>query len=165
MLFEEFELMPSLVSILSLTISVIALIYSDKTARRSAYLSIIPPARDKWQYEVREKAVSYFAEISLFLDEEGSALESAYKELIKKHFALVVLFFHQDKYVIDRMNSIRALALNLVQVDPDNKSSAKQAKEKITELQQELFDEILAMLEDEWRKQQYEVEGKWERKR
>lgn len=173
-------------------VSIISLKYSNKAARRSGYLSTITVGRDKWSYSLRENAALYFTQIARLCNGQEECLEEIYNELIRNHFAIVLLLFKQDKEILDNMNVVRNKALEIVgqnniivsqyeqnkesldsyKADIENKDIVIQARKRIYELRRSILQEyqgrimngFTELLEKEWRKQQHEATEMWNQK-
>lgn len=173
-------------------VSIISLKYSNKAARRSGYLSTITVGRDKWSYSLRENAALYFTQIARLCNGQEECLEEIYNELIRNHFAIVLLLFKQDKEILDNMNVVRNKALEIVgqnniivsqyeqnkesldsyKADIENKDIVIQARKRIYELRCSILQEyqgrimngFTELLEKEWRKQQHEATEMWNQK-
>lgn len=181
-----------LASIAAVIVSIISLIYSNKVAKRSGYLSTITASRDKWSKSLRDNASLYFTQIARICSEQEDNLREIYNELTRYHFAIVLLLFEQDVEVHDNMSAVRRKAFEIVEQsniinqqykklkelsymteeNMENQESVIKARQKINMLrcsilndyQGRVFDGIRNLIEREWRKQQYEATDMWKEK-
>lgn len=173
-----------LASIAAVIVSIISMRYSNKAAQRSGYLSTITASRDKWSTSLRESASLYFTQIERICSGQEENIEEIYNELTRYHFAIALLLFKQDQEIHDNMSILRSKAYEIVtqsnllkrqyrellahhftEADIERQASVVQARQTIStlrrsiinEYQVEIFNGIQALLECEWRKQQYEA--------
>ena len=180
------------VSTATVIVSAISLICSNKVAKRSGYLSTITASRDKWSNYLRETSSLYFTQIARICGGQEDNLVEIYNELIRYHFAIVMLLSDQDKEIHNNMSTVRNMAFEIVdqkniinqQYIKMNNSSTNitephiesqeivvKARQKIYDLrclilndyQGKIFDGIRKLLELEWQKQQYEVTDMWKK--
>lgn len=171
-----------LASMAAVVVSVISLRCSNKAAKRSGYLSTITASRDRWSNSLRENASLYFTQIARICSGQEDNLGEIYNELTHYHFAIILLFFEQDKELHNSMSALRSKAFEVVEqnniiasqynrgflvnkTEIENSDIVIQARKKMHELrctileeyQEKIFNGISEMLEREWRKQQYEA--------
>ena len=167
-----------LASMAAVVVSVISLRCSNKAAKRSGYLSTITASRDRWSNSLRENASLYFTQIARICSGQEDNLGEIYNELTHYHFAIILLFFEQDKELHNSMSALRSKAFEVVEqnniivsqynnrgsfvkkTEIENSDIVIQARKKMHELrciilekyQEKIFNEISVMLEIEWRK-------------
>lgn len=169
-------------SMAAVVVSVISLRCSNRAAKRSGYLSTITASRDRWSNSLREIASLYFTQIARICSGQEDNLGEIYNELTHYHFAIILLFFEQDKELHNSMSALRSKAFEVVEqnniiasqynrgflvnkTEIENLDIVIQARKKMHELrciileeyQEKIFNGISEMLEREWRKQQYEA--------
>lgn len=169
-------------SMAAVVVSVISLRCSNRAAKRSGYLSTITASRDRWSNSLREIASLYFTQIARICSGQEDNLGEIYNELTHYHFAIILLFFEQDKELHNSMSALRSKAFEVVEqnniiasqynrgflvnkTEIENSDIVIQARKKMHELrciileeyQEKIFNGISEMLEREWRKQQYEA--------
>lgn len=178
-----------LASLAAVIVSIISLRYSNKTAKRSGYLSTITPSRDKWSYSLRESSSLYFTQISRMCSGQEDNLEEIYNELTHYHFTIALLLFEQDEKINNDMNAVLSKAFEIVeqnniikqqykelsvspntmQTDIESQEVVVNARRKIHALRCEIlngyekriFKGIRALIECEWKKQKYEATRMW----
>lgn len=181
-----------LASIAAVVVSIISLRYSNKTAKRSGYLNTITVSRDKWSNLLRESASLYFTQIERMCSGQEDNLAEIYNELTHYHFAIVLLLFKQNAEIQNNMNAVRKKAFEIVNQSNIIDQQYKQmeglhnitkayiesqdivvnARQKMYDLRCSIsndftgliFDGLRALLELEWRKQQYEATDMWKEK-
>jgi len=144
------------------------------TAERTAYLTSISSARERWGYRLRESGSHYFAQLECICRASGEELEAAYQEFSRRHYAISLLFFEQDKAPLALLESIHGHAQALLALDSSPCWGDKEReetfqnwrvhKDAILQEGQELLTMLRAYAEGEWHKQQYETTEKWEKK-
>lgn len=169
-------------SMAAVVVSVISLRCSNRAAKRSGYLNTITASRDRWSNSLREIASLYFTQIARICSGQEDNLGEIYNELTHYHFAIILLFFEQDKELHNSMSALRSKAFEVVEqnniiasqynrgflvnkTEIENSDIVIQARKKMHELrciileeyQEKIFNGISEMLEREWRKQQYEA--------
>lgn len=181
-----------LASVGAIIVSLISLKASNKVAKRAGYLNTITVSRDKWSAALRENSSLYFAQISRLCGGKENDLVGIYNELTRYHFAISLHLFEQDKDLYDNMNTVLSKASEIVDLNNIIEQQYKkkgcslgivkpylekqdiviQSRNKITELrhsilnehQEAIFNGIRALIEIEWRKQQYEATDMWKEK-
>lgn len=169
-------------SIAATIVSIISLKTSSKAAKRTGYLNTITASREKWSHSLRESASLYFTQITHLCSSQKENLEDIYNELTHYHYAIALLLFKQDKEILDAMKAVQDIALkivgnnsiilsqykknpNLIPEQIESMNIVVNARNEIRNLrleiinkyQEEIFNGIEALLECEWRKQQYEA--------
>lgn len=172
-------------SVGAIIVSIISLQQTNKATKHTGYLNTISTTRYKWSTSIREQASMYFTQITrLCGDQEGNVIE-IYNELVHYHFAISLLLFENDKKLQDKLDRIKELAWNIVcnnqiidmcyekyvnhpdvtQEYIESQTIVIEARQKIYEskcsivndYQNEVFKDIRALVELEWRKQQNEA--------
>lgn len=64
----------------------------------SRYLSTITAGRDRWSYSLRESAALYFTQIARLCNGQEECLEEIHNELLRTHFAIVLLLSKGCRY-------------------------------------------------------------------
>ena len=144
------------------------------TAERTAYLSSISTARERWGYRLRESASHYFAQLECICRASGEELEAAYQEFSRRHYAISLLLFERDEMPLALLDSIHGHAQALLALDSspcwgeeereETFRNWRLHKDAILRESQELLTVLRAYAEGEWRKQKYETTEKWEEK-
>jgi len=144
------------------------------TAERTAYLTSISSARERWGYRLRESASHYFAQLECICRASGEELEAAYQEFSRRHYAISLLFFERDETPLALLDSIHGHAQALLALDSspcwgdeereETFRNWRLHKDAILRESGELLTVLRAYAEGEWRKQQYETTEKWEEK-
>ena len=177
-------------SLSAVFVSIASMRNSKKTTKHANYINAITATRYKWSVDVRKSASNYFALIARLCGGQEEDLVSIFNNLIVCHFEIVLLIFKQDKKLHDLMSAIRSKAFEIVanhnliiwQYEKyknslthhpsivESEKSVIEARTKINELrrsileeyQSPVFDEIRVLIENEWRKQQYEATQMWD---
>lgn len=179
-------------SIIAIIVSLASLKASNKAAKRSDYLGTITASRERWSISLRENASFYFTQIGRICGGQEENLAEIYNELTRCHFAIVLLLFEQDSALHDNMSAVRNKAFQIVDQNKiienqfnkykdspnmtielvEEMDIVISARKKMYELrcsileeyQGEIFKQIQALNESEWRKQQYEATEMWNEK-
>lgn len=172
-------------SVGAIIVSIISLRQTNKATKHTGYLNTISTTRYKWSTSIREQASMYFTQITRLCGDQESNVIEIYNELVHYHFAISLLLFENDKKLQDKLDRVKELAWNIVcnnQIidmfyekyvnQPDvakeyieGQNIVIEARQKIYEskcsivndYQNEIFKDIRALVELEWRKQQNEA--------
>lgn len=172
-------------SVGAIIVSIISLRQTNKATKHTGYLNTISATRYKWSTSIREQASMYFTQITRLCGDKESNVIEIYNELVHYHFAISLLLFENDKKLQDKLDRVKELAWNIVcnnQIidmcyekyvnQPDvtkeyieGQNIVIEARQKIYEskcsivndYQNEIFKDIRALVELEWRKQQNEA--------
>ncbi len=172
-------------SVGTIIVSIISLQQTSKATKHTGYLNTISTTRYKWSTAIREQASMYFTQITRLCAEQESNVVEIYNELVHYHFAISLLLFENDKNLQDKLDRVKKLAWDIVYnnqiIDSyyekydDHPETTKEyiesqkivieARQKIYETkcsivnnyQNEIFEDIRALVELEWRKQQNEA--------
>lgn len=172
-------------SVGAIIVSIISLRQTNKATKHTGYLNTISTTRYKWSTSIREQASMYFTQITRLCGDQESNVIEIYNELVHYHFAISLLLFENDKKLQDKLDRVKELAWNIVcnnqiidmfyekyvnQPDVEKEYIEGQhivieARQKIYEskcsivndYQNEIFKDIRALVELEWRKQQSEA--------
>ena len=172
-------------SVGAIIVSIISLRQTNKTTKHTGYLNTISATRYKWSTSIREQASMYFTQITRLCGDHESNVIEIYNELVHYHFAISLLLFENDKKLQDKLDRIKELAWNIVcnnqiidmcyekyvnhtdvtQEYIESQNIVVEARQKIYEskcsivndYQNEVFKDIRALVELEWRKQQSEA--------
>ncbi len=172
-------------SVGAIIVSIISLRQTNKATKHTGYLNTISTTRYKWSTSIREQASMYFTQITRLCGDQESNVIEIYNELVHYHFAISLLLFENDKKLQDKLDRIKELAWNIVcnnqiidmcykkyvnhtdvpQEYIESQNIVVEARQKIYEskcsivndYQNEVFKDIRALVELEWRKQQSEA--------
>ncbi len=172
-------------SVGAIIVSIISLRQTTKATKHTGYLNTISTTRYKWSTSIREQASMYFTQITRLCGDQESNVIEIYNELVHYHFAISLLLFENDKKLQDKLDRIKELAWNIVcnnqiidmcyekyvnhpdvtQEYIESQNIVIEARQKIYEskcsivndYQNEVFKDIRALVELEWRKQQNEA--------
>lgn len=172
-------------SVGAIIVSIISLQQTNKATKHTGYLNTISTTRYKWSTSIREQASMYFTQITRLCGDQESNVIEIYNELVHYHFAISLLLFENDKKLQDKLDRVKELAWNIVcnnqiidmyydkyvkypdvtQEYIESQNIVIEARQKIYEskcsivndYQNEVFEDIRALVELEWRKQQSEA--------
>ncbi|MBP3580974.1 MAG: hypothetical protein J6K12_06995 [Clostridia bacterium] len=172
-------------SVGTIIVSIISLQQTSKSTKHIGYLNTISTTRYKWSTSIREQASMYFTQIARLCAEQESNVVEIYNELVHYHFAISLLLFENDKNLQDKLDRVKELAWDIVYnnqiIDSyyekyddrpeitkeyiESQQIVIEARQKIyktkcsivNNYQNEIFEDIRALVELEWRKQQDEA--------
>lgn len=168
-------------SVGAIIVSIISLRQTNKATKHTGYLNTISTTRYKWSTAIREQASMYFTQITRLCGNQETNVIEVYNELVHYHFAISLLLFENDKELQSKLDTVKELAWNIVcnnQIIDMYYNQPNMTKEYIESLdivikarrkiyeckcsiindyQNEIFKDIRALVELEWRKQQDEA--------
>lgn len=168
-------------SVGAIIVSIISLRQTNKATKHTGYLNTISTTRYKWSTAIREQASMYFTQITRLCGDQETNVIEVYNELVHYHFAISLLLFENDKELQSKLDTVKELAWNIVcnnQIIDMYYNQPNMTKEYIESLdivikarrkiyeckcsiindyQNEIFKDIRALVELEWRKQQDEA--------
>ena len=147
-------------SCISILISILNLKITSNISKSEGYLNAITASRENWMNELRANASSYFSIVdAFFLFSKNNAI-SKYEEMLKYQYAITISLYQypDDIEIKEKMDQIQAILRDYI--NNDVFEVAVEKKEKVNDLNNEIYIIINIKYEAEWNKQKAEVNGK-----
>ena len=158
---------------LSLTATVVSIVSVKKQdrnqkmiAQQSKYLETITPARERWQYAMRESGAKYLEQIARICYEDTN-FEEIFANLNRYHNEVILISWYCDS-LHNRMNDNLDSSSKIVELSHDfnkNKAEIERLRSQIKESQVIIKSELQKMIKEQWYIQKHDADEMWEEKR